>query len=31
VRPTDIILTREVSNPKSIKLIEAVKRAAKAE
>jgi len=29
VRPTDIILTREVSNPKSAKLIEAVKRASK--
>ena len=31
VRSTDIILTREVSNPKSTKLIEAVKRAAKAQ
>jgi len=31
VRPTDIMLTREVSNPKSAKLIKAVKRAAKAQ
>jgi lipid-binding SYLF domain-containing protein len=31
VRPTDILLTREVSNPKSAKLIKAVKRAAKAQ
>ena len=31
VRSTDIILTREVSNPKSTKLIEAVKRAGKAQ
>jgi lipid-binding SYLF domain-containing protein len=31
VRPTDIILTREASNPKSTKLIEAVKRAAKSQ
>ena len=31
VRPTDILLKREVSNPKSAKLVEAVKRAAKAQ
>ena len=31
VRPTDIMLTREVSNPKSAKLIKAVERASKAQ